>query len=151
MNEKQTAELLDGLRTAFLNRANRDGVLSRFWGMVGERTAGQEDAANYAARLGEVLSETLLEETVAVGDGRIRFAEALTGTDPEELLRTVDGTLGQMMRQAYRMVAGEISSGTFDPGLEGPVTVSSLGHVHLGSIGNLALEKIGRKLDLSDF
>lgn len=104
MNEKQTAELLDGLRTAFLNRANRDGVLSRFWGMVGDRTAGQEDAANYAARLGEVLSETLLEETVAVGDGRIRLAEALTGTDPEELLRTVDGTLGQMMRQAYRMV-----------------------------------------------
>ena len=104
MNEKQTAELLDGLRTAFLNRANRDGVLSRFWGMVGDRTAGQEDAANYAARLGEVLSETLLEETVAVGDGRIRFAEALAGTDPEELLRTVDGTLGQMMRHAYRMV-----------------------------------------------
>ena len=67
----------------------------------------------------------------------------------EKVNRLVES--GVPFRQAYRMVAGEISSGTFDPGLEGPVTVSSLGHVHLGSIGNLALEKIGRKLDLSDF
>ena len=67
----------------------------------------------------------------------------------EKVNRLVES--GVPFRQAYRMVSGEISSGTFDPGLEGPVTVSSLGHVHLGSIGNLALEKIGRKLDLSDF
>lgn len=111
-----TAELLNGLRTAFLNRVNRDEVLNGFWNAVGARSATATDAANYAARLGEVLSETLLEETVrsgerraesgegAGGGGAIRLAEALAGTDPEELLETVNGTVGQLMRQAYRMV-----------------------------------------------
>ena len=63
-----TAELLNGLRTAFLNRVNRDEVLDGFWQAVGARTATATDAANYAARLGEVLSETLLEETVPSGE-----------------------------------------------------------------------------------
>lgn len=147
-----TAELLNGLRTAFLNRVNRDEVLNGFWKAVGARTATATDAANYAARLGEELSETLLEETLPSGErsaasesevgsrksevsqrgaltgrlaavgwppaggdhkksgvrsadsGRIRLAEALAGTDPEELLETVNGTVGQLMRHAYRMV-----------------------------------------------
>jgi len=58
---------------------------------------------------------------------------------------------GVPFRQAYKAVAKEIASGEFDPGSKGCGNASSLGHTHLGSIGNLALEQIKEKMRLSDF
>lgn len=67
----------------------------------------------------------------------------------EKVNRLVES--GVPFRQAYRTVAKEIASGQFKPQFHGPIGASSLGHTHLGSIGNLALDKIREKMNLADF
>ncbi len=57
---------------------------------------------------------------------------------------------GQPFRQAYREVAGEVAEKTFDfP--EEKMNVGALHHTHIGSIGNLALKDIEKKMRRSLF
>ena len=57
---------------------------------------------------------------------------------------------GEPFRQAYKNVGKEVAEGVFDfP--EGKMNVKSLNHTHIGSIGNLALEEIEKKMRLSLF
>ncbi len=57
---------------------------------------------------------------------------------------------GEPFRQAYKDVGKEVAEGSFDfP--EDKMNVSSLAHTHIGSIGNLALKEIKKKMRHSIF
>lgn len=58
---------------------------------------------------------------------------------------------GTPFREAYKIVGKEVNEGKFDFQLAEDAKVSSLGHSHLGSIGNLATEEIKKKMRRSIF
>jgi argininosuccinate lyase len=76
---------------------------------------------------------------------RLKLKENIIEKDIYKYLGSVDAInqkviSGQSFREAYREVASEIASGKFEP-------VKGLSHSHTGSIGNLALPGIVKKLE----
>ena len=59
---------------------------------------------------------------------------------------------GVPFREAYRQVGQAVQEGSFrpDPSLTGPdgsVTPSTLGHTHIGSVGNLCNDRVAARMD----
>lgn len=119
--DDKTAELLEQIEKDFMHRANVDAALTRFWNKVGRGEATQDDAADYATRLGELLSATLQDHIVPASDAELieerlrqlnvskmvshaRQVSGVPDAEETEFYQTVQGTVDPMMKRAHTMI-----------------------------------------------